>query len=121
MTRVMVAIFGTALLASLAGCHGVLTPRDAPQGAYEATVGYAAALKSANAYAALPRCTNAHPPCSDQAQVRKIADAAERAHVAIMALQDTARGTKGDTSDAEQAVAAANRAVFVLASLIPHT
>lgn len=110
----------TALL-TVTAC--AVTPKDAPQAAYEVTASYATALKAANAYAAMPRCSaTVKPPCSDQATVNSIVDAANKAHIAVVASQTVAKDTKdtkATATDEQKAALAANDAVAALTKIIP--
>ena len=112
------SIIVLAALALLAGCS--VAPKDAPQAAYEATTGFATALKGANAYAALPRCTaTVAPPCSSQAVIVQMASAADKADIAVKALQTIAADTKAQASDVQKAESAATVAVAALVQIIP--
>ena len=102
--RVYCAAFAVALLAACS-----VAPQTGPQGAYELTVAFAAALKAGNAYAAWPRCsTTQKSPCSRQAIVSKIAAAANKADAAV-------KGAQAGTTE----IGTANDAVKALTQTIP--
>jgi hypothetical protein len=107
-----------AATALLGACS--VTPKDAPQGAYEATVVFASSLKAANVYAAMPRCSATQKdPCSRQEIVNQIASAARRANEAVRGAQQVAKDTKRTDADRQKAVQAANDAVAALNRVIP--
>ena len=98
-----------------------LQPHDAPQAAYEVESSLVAALKAANAYAALPKC----PPgaaltvCSSPPVVTTIDLAAHKASIAVLTLEAIAKDTKADATDLSKAQLAAQAAVDTLTKLIP--
>lgn len=105
-------------LGLLAGCAAL--PKTAPQGAYETEVSFVAALKTANAYAAMPRCSQTVKlPCSDQAAVNKMAAAASKADMAVLAVQKVSKDTASSASDVAAANAAAMDAIDALKQLTP--
>lgn len=109
-----------AALLAVAACS--TAPRTAQQGAYEATAAFAVALKGANTYAAMPRCSDVVPqPCSKQAVVNQIAAAANQANTAVAGAQKIADDATAPGTDAQKAVAAANDAVAALVKIIPAT
>jgi hypothetical protein len=112
----------TVLLVVLlvAGCGSNTTPKTAPQAAYEGTAAFVAALKGANTYASLPRCTaTVKAPCSDQVIVNAAAAAANKANIAVIAAQQIARDTTATGTDVQKAEAAANDAVAALVKIVP--
>jgi hypothetical protein len=116
MRRFFYAALGAVAL--LAACS--VAPKDAPQGAYEATVTFAAALKAANAYAAMPRCSAVQKdPCSRQEIVVQMAAAAHKADEAVKGAQVVAKDTATTDANRQKAVAAANDAVAALNRIIP--
>jgi len=116
---IRIALAGVLALV-LAACS--VAPRDAPQAAYEGTVAFAAALKGANAYAAMPRCSaTVKPPCSQQAVVDKIIVYADRADAAVRGAQTVAKDTASSDTDVQKAVNAANDAIRALTQIIPAT
>ena len=103
MRRFFIAAFAGALLVACS-----VVPQTAPQGAYEVTIAFAAALKAGNAYAAMPRCSaTQRDPCSRQTVVNQIAAAAKRADAAVKGAQS---GTSG-LSDANTAVKALTQTI----------
>jgi hypothetical protein len=107
MRRVFYAALTAALLAACS-----IAPETAPQGAYELTVAFAAALKAGNAYAAMPRCSAVQKdPCSRQPVVNRIASEATKADTAVKRAQAEA----GDRA----AMSAANDAIKALTQTIP--
>lgn len=113
----LIVVLGLVLLA---GCSSTQQPRTFSQGIYEGTATFVAALKAANTYAAMPRCSaTVKPPCSDQATVNKIATGANKANIAVVAAQQTAADTKAAPSDTAKAFAAADDATKAFAALIP--
>jgi len=108
-----------AVTAFLGAC--AVTPKDAPQGAYEATVAFATALKGANVYAAMPRCSAVQKdPCSRQEVVNQIAARARQANEAVKGAQVVANDTKIDAAARDKAVKAANDAIAALNRAIPQ-
>jgi len=109
------ALIGASVLAACS-----VAPKDAPQGAYQATALFAAALKGANAYAAMPRCSATQKdPCSRQEIVNQIASAANKAGEAVRGAQAVAADTKTSDTDRQKAISAANDAVSALTRIIP--
>jgi hypothetical protein len=51
--------------------------------------------------------------------VRKVSQEAEKAHIAVLALQDVARNGRSSEADAQRAISTAHRAIFVLQATIP--
>lgn len=87
-------------------------------GVYLQTATFASALKAANQYASLPRCSAEHkPPCSKQATVNKIIVAANEANAAITNAQQFALNG-ADNATREQSVKVANKAITDLVKLI---
>jgi hypothetical protein len=108
-----------AVTAFLGAC--AVTPKDAPQGAYEVTAAFATSLKAANVYAAMPRCSATQKdPCSRQEIVVQIASAARKADQAVKGAQVVANDTTTTDANRQKAVAAANDAVTSLNRVIPH-
>jgi hypothetical protein len=104
----------------VAGCGSNMTPQTASQATYEGTAAFVAALKSANTYASLSRCSaTVKPPCSDQKIVNAAAAAANKANIAVIAAQQIARDTTATGTDVQKAEAAANDAVAALVKIIP--
>jgi hypothetical protein len=102
------------------GCGSNTTPQTVPQAAYEGTATFVAALKGANTYASLPRCSSAvKPPCSNQAIVNAAAAAANKANIAVIAAQQIARDTTATGTDVQKAEASANDAVAALVKIVP--
>lgn len=103
----------------LSACAGTV-PQDAPQSAYQVTVAFVTALKAANVYVAMPRCSVAvAPPCSDQATVDKIVTAARQADADVLDVQTLAKDVKAAPSDVAKANLAAQAATMALTQLIP--
>lgn len=115
-----IVILNGFLVLALGACS--VAPKSASQGAYEGTAAFATALKGANAYAAMPRCSvTVKPPCSDQARVNQIAAAANKADAAVTGAQNVAKDTTVPGTDVQKAIAAANDAVAALVKIIPAT
>ena len=109
-------IFAAALL--LSACS--LAPQTAPQAAYEGSASFVVALKGANAYASMPRCSvTVKAPCSDQATVNRIVDKANTAQIAVLASQNIAKDTASADTDIEKANAAMRDAVAALVQITP--
>lgn len=88
-------------------------------GVYLQTVEFATALKAANHYAALPRCSADHkPPCSKQAVVNQIIVAANEANATITNAQQFALNG-ADNATREKSVKDANKAITKLTKLVP--
>lgn len=113
-------IIAALLTLSLTAC-GSTTPSTVPQATYEGTATFVAALKAANVYAALPRCTASKPPCSDQSIVNQEITAANRADTAVKQAQAVARDPTTPASTRTAAIQDANAAIQALVGLLPPT
>lgn len=115
----MKCYLGLALLISLTSCADV-RPQTAPQAAYEGTASFVAALKAANTYSAMPRCSaTVKPPCSEQTIVNQLVKQANRADAAVISAQTTSKNIASTATDREKANAAAAEAVALLEKLVP--
>lgn len=108
-----------AFAAMVSACS--VAPHTASQASYDVTASFATALKGANTYAAMPRCSaTVHPPCSDQRTVDQIIAAADKADIAVKSTQQIAHDTTASATDEQKAVAAANDAIAALNRIVPH-
>lgn len=88
--------------------------------AYLQTVNLALALKEANHYAALPRCSATQkPPCSMQDIVNIITKYANLAYDAVTVAQNAARDDSAKEETKQATVEAANAAISGLVKTIP--
>jgi hypothetical protein len=114
------SILGVLMLGAVLALTACTTPQTARQGIYQAAGTYDAALKTATAYARLPRCGQpASPPvCSDQTLVSQASDAASTALPAVNAAIDTAADTQASQSVLAQAQVAAVNAAAAFTAIV---
>lgn len=108
------------LILILTACNAMPTPQNPRQGVYLGEADFIGALKVANAYAALPRCSGiAKPPCSDQKIVDQAALAATKADVAVTTAKNVAQNATSSDPAVASSSAAANQAIAALLKIIP--
>jgi hypothetical protein len=109
------------LILILAACNVMPTPHNPRQGVYLGEADFVAALKVANAYAAMPRCSGiVKPPCSDQKIVDKASMAADKADVAVTTAKNVAMNATSTDPEVSSSSAAANEAIAALLKIVPH-
>lgn len=114
--RVQFIAGAVALL--LASCAGIFpSPQTPAQAVYEAKAAFLVALRTADAYTALPRCPEA-PVCSDPATIAAIKVSAKAAQASLDAAQAVVTGSAFANGDVlQKAVAAADGAVEAFAAV----
>jgi len=116
MMRVQFLAGAIALL--LASCANLFpAPQTPAQSVYEAKAAFLVALRTADDYAALPRCP-AQPVCSDAATVTAIRTSAKAAEASLDAAQAVVTDPSFQNGDVlAKAIAAANGAVSAFAAV----
>ncbi|HVZ70443.1 MAG TPA: hypothetical protein VG891_13355 [Rhizomicrobium sp.] len=114
--RAQYIVAAIALL--LASCAGIFpAPQTPAQAVYEAKAAFLVALRTADDYAALPRCP-AQPVCSDAATIAAIETAAKAAQASLDAAQAVVTDSSLRNGDVlQKAIAAANGAVSAFAAV----
>ena len=107
-----------AIALLLASCANLFpAPQTPAQAVYEAKAAFLVALRTADDYAALPRCP-AQPICSDASTVAAIKTSAKAAQASLDAAQAVVTDSSFQKGDVlMKAIAAANGAVGAFAAV----